>query len=201
MLSFLFQAKTTASNLKEPFWNEILQVPIHVLPSFATIKIECSEPNDKTFHEAAQFEVLATDCIRSELGEEWLVATPSSSHSTVKSEPSLFISCSLDRDLVAKRQLGLWPLIKRGDMFIAAPKHTVLQAPQEPEMPLMNTVYPSATPRPAIAAIDIASDINTTPFASHHRCQHPFPGSAHRLREIATSPLSPGLQTADVTMR
>ncbi len=42
-------------------------------------------------------------------------------------------------------------------MLISAPKHTVLQAPQEPETPLMNTMYPSATPRPAIAAIDISS--------------------------------------------
>jgi hypothetical protein len=154
-----FQATTTISESKEPFWNEILELPVLSLPSFATIKIECSESNNSTFSETALFEVLATDCIRFELGEEKLIATSSThaKHATVTAEPSLLISCSLDRDLVASRQLGLWPLVKRGHMLIAAPKHTGLLAPLEPEMPLMNTMYPSATPRPAIAPIDPAS--------------------------------------------
>jgi hypothetical protein len=133
-----------------PYWNEILQITLSSpLPSLVSICLESWIPRDPSARVIAVFEIFLTPSLEIGVGEAKLVAIktqcasaslPSTSAAEFRSgttAPTLRITCSLDRELVAARQRGLWPLVQhRGNILKAAPSQRI-DVPQEPDFPLL----------------------------------------------------------------
>ena len=178
-ISFLEQAASTAQTSIMPFWNEVLDVQVPSLPTFATIRLETSIANELSSSRTAEFEIYLTESLCTSFAEDKLVASKAySTLASTSSEPvTLTISCSLDPALVAERQRGLWPVVARGGLLKSAPSHPYhLQSPQEPEFPLLNT--PLSRPARPSSKPDPRSQQPRHSAAAHapqNRCEPPTP--------------------------
>jgi hypothetical protein len=146
------QVASTIQTTTMPYWNEILQINIpsplrRALPSLVSICLETWIPHDPSSKEVAEFEVFLTPSLEIGMGEAKLVAIKTWCTSTSPSTsafvrggttmPTLRVTCSLDRDLVAARQQGLWPLIKQGGNILKAAPMQRIGVPEEPDFPLL----------------------------------------------------------------
>jgi hypothetical protein len=132
-----------------PYWNEILQINIPLLmPSLVSICLETWIPHDPSSKEVAEFEIFLTPSLKIGMGEAKLVAIETWRTSTCSPStsafvrggttmPTLRVTCSLNSDLVAARQRGLWPLIKQGGNILKAAPMQRIDVPEEPDFPLL----------------------------------------------------------------